>query len=217
MAIRLDDSSSKYNKRYKTTKSILTDQDIKKADVFDKALRNTIKKIENELTSAKLVDKENRKQDSLLVWYKVGSMINDFLLKNVLSKEDKGFFWDSLYGRSEIIHKGNLIHPRRNDYRTASILAKHSYAKLNAAGTWSMWREALTYSGITNDDRIFEWLVNFLAKEKLTRDKTRPILKLVGKRFKRIDTKMLSDQELDQKLNELENICEEHLAQSRLD
>ncbi|MDD3480894.1 MAG: hypothetical protein PHW75_01555 [Patescibacteria group bacterium] len=212
MAIRVNDKDSNSDrKRYKTNRGLLTEKDIKEADKFEKALRKNISEIESTLIGSGLISAGAKKQDPLMVWYEVGKKINAFLKKNKLKKEDEDFFWDSLYGKSDIIHKTNLSHPTRNDYKMASIIATYPYSKLKKGGPWALWREALTYRPIREDRRVFDWLVSLLSRLNVTRDEARPILKLVGGRFKKIDTEVLSSSELEKKLKELEEKINEVL------
>jgi len=193
--------------QYKSLKKILTPQDIKEADKFDLALNKTIKEIEGLLLKHRVVSKKKKKKDPLLVWYTVGKNINKFLKKHPIISGEESIFWDFLYGRSSIIHKGipiNKISRNRNDFRTASLLAKYPYGIVKKVGPWALWREILGYGVFLKDKRILDFIIGELIKFPSTRDNARPFLKAVAGRFKKIDSSVLNDSELSQRLSSIE-------------
>lgn len=192
---------------YKSHKPILTPHDIRKADKFDKNLTQTIRKIEKVLLGNKALLRTGTKRDPLKVWYTVGMYINEFLKENKVSGEDEDFFWEHLYGRSTLLQKGipkKKVSKTRNDFVTASLLAQYPYDQLKKVGSWALWREILTYQSISLDQRMLHWIIDELIRSPRTRDEARPLLKNVARRFKRIDTRVLSDEELYQKLGDVE-------------
>lgn len=207
MAIKITKKNSeKSSIEYKTTKKILTPKDIKKADKLDSKLERKFKEIDNILLKKGLIDNDRIKKDPLKTWYIIGKNINHFLDHNKdLTEDDKDLFWQYLYGRSNLINKKlptTKVSRSRNDFLTASILSRYPFRKVKDMGSWALWREIIGYSIFLNDKRILDWL-NVVLKKVKTRDDARPILKLVNKRFKKIDTTVLSDREL---LDILDNI-----------
>jgi len=191
---------------YKGSKKILTSLDIKKADELDLELSKTIKKLEKILLKSRILSKEKGKIDALRVWYEVGKTLNKFLADFPIEKGDEDLFWNSLYGRSFLIHKNipsQRISQQRNDFKTASLLAKHPWATIKKVGPWAMWREILAYKNIIEDERVLKWVTGELSKKPRTRDEARPFLKAIAKRFKRIDTRILNDKELSAKFREI--------------
>ena len=85
------------------------------------------------------------------------------------------------------------------------MLAKYLYSQLEKVGSWGLWREIITYRPITQDKRLLDWVINNLIDKPRTRDGARPLLKNVAKRFKRIETSILSDGELLKKLRDITN------------
>lgn len=197
---------SKETVQYKSTKKILTSQDIKEADRFDSALNQEIREIEKVLLRKKMLTPESRKSDMLGAWYLIGTRINKFLKKYKVSPEEEKLFWDNLYGRSLIISKTiptSKISKTRNDFRIASLLAHHPIAKLEKIGLWALWREIITYKAF-RDERVFNWVIKKLEQSPpKTRNEGRPFLKAVSKRLKRIETGVLSEKELIMKLSEV--------------
>jgi len=191
---------------YKSSKILLTSKDIKSADRFDEKLNKTIKKIESILLKRKIVSSRSKKKDPLQVWYIVGNQVNKFLKKHKVSKEDENLFWNYLYGRSPLIQKripSSNISQTRNDFKTASLLAQYPYKVVKKVGPWALWREILSYKSILGDERVFEWIIRKLIETPRTRDAARPFLKAVNNRFKRIDTTVLNDDELLEKLGQV--------------
>ena len=184
---------------YKTHKKILTPRDIREADKFDLFLNKEIKKIEKILIKEKVVSEKGVKKDPLRAWYIIGKHINEFLKSNYIASEDEHLFWNYLYGRSSLINKTlplTVISKNRNDFRTASLLAKYPFETIKNVGPWALWRAILGYEIFLNDKRILQFIINELIKFPRTRDKARPFLKSIYNRFKRIDTSVLNDKEL---------------------
>lgn len=192
--------------RYKGTKKILTPRDIREADRFDNALSKEIKEIEKILLKNKMLAPEAKKSNMLNVWYLIGTRINKFLKKNKVSPDEEKLFWDHLYGRSPIINKtvpSGKISRTRNDFRIASVLAHQPLNKLQKIGIWSLWREIVTYKAF-RDERVLKWVLEKIEQSlPLTRNEARPFLKAISTRLKKIDTTVLNDKELLEKLNEV--------------
>lgn len=207
MAIKVRKKSRlKETVQYKSTKKILTPQDIKEADRFDNALNEEIREIEKVLLRKKMLTPESRKSDMLGAWYLIGTRINKFLKKYSVSPEEEKLFWDNLYGRSLLISKTtptSKISKTRNDFRIASLLAHYPLTKLEKIGLWALWREIITYKAF-RDERVLNWVIKKLEQTPpKTRNEGRPFLKAVSTRLKKIDTTVLSDRELTFKLNEV--------------
>lgn len=184
---------------YKSNKKILTPQDIKEADRFDLFLNKEIKKIEKILIKEKVISEKGVKKDPLKVWYIIGKYINEFLKSKHIEREDEHLFWNYLYGRSSLINKTlplTVISKSRNDFKTASLLAKYPFKIVKNVGSWALWREILGYKIFLDDERVLNFVINELIKFPRTRDEARPLLKLIANRFKRIDTTVLNKEEI---------------------
>jgi hypothetical protein len=192
--------------QYKSSKKIITPQDIKEADRFDNALSQEIQEIEGILLKRKMLTPEARKSNMLRAWYLIGTRINEFLEKHKVSIEEEKLFWDHLYGRFSLISTNtplNRISKTRNDFRIASLLAHYPVSKLEKIGLWALWREIITYKAF-KDERVLDWVLKELERRPpKTRNEGRPLLKAVSARLKRIDTTVLSNKELIIKLEEI--------------
>jgi|SRR3989338_11680518 len=206
MVIKIMKKGAVANIQYKSTKKILTSQDIKEADRFHNDLGNEIQEIEKKLLAENLLSPKARKYEMLRAWHLIGTRINKFLGDNKVSPEEEKDFWDHLYGRFSVINKSvptSKISNTRNDFRIASLLAHHSIAKLEKIGLWALWREILTYKAF-KDERVLNWVLKKLEQSPpKTRNEGRPFLKAVSGRLKKIDTTVLSDKELVKKLDEV--------------
>lgn len=202
---------------YSGAGKILTPLDIKKADRFDLELTKTIQKLEKILLRSGALSKKGKKSDVLEVWHTVGKTINQFLNSFPLNQEDLKLFWENLYGYSRLIHKSvptTKISSTRNDFRIASLLSRYSLTMVRRVGPWASWREILSYKNIIEDNRILDWIIDELIKRPRTRDATRPLLKAVAKRFKKMDTGVLSTRELREKLKDI-NLTDNELIEAK--
>ena len=162
------------------------------------------------MLSSGILLKTGRKKDPLIVWYKIGATINNFRKKYSIKKEDEKIFWNNFY-HYNIIHKSvptTKISLARNDFRIASLLSKHPVSIIEKVGPWALWREILSYKSIMEDSRILDWLIEELFNKPMTRDEARPLLKAIAKRFKKIDTNILTDKELFKKIEESKQLIE---------
>jgi len=198
---------SKEIAEYKTQKYILTPTDIEKADRFDDDLTSVIQDIEQTLLKRGISADQRRRGEALEAWHIVGTRINEFLSRHNVEMGDETAFWRYMYGRSPIIHKGKpsgKTSGSRNDFRIACDMAKYPLAKLKRVGTWSMWREVLSISAFRRDKRVRKWAIDKLLDfPTKTKNGIRPFLKATVRRLDRIDTSVLTECELIEKLSEL--------------
>ncbi len=209
MVIKVKRGRDKNNRIiYKSTKKILTPKDIQKADRFDSNLEKMLKKLEGSLLKSGILSYSGKKKNALKVWYKIGKSINKFLKIHSIDNKDISYFWHSFYGRSKLIHKSSLSIKSglsRNDFKTASVLSNYRWETVKKVGPWAMWREIISYKCVEKDSRILKWIIKQLINKPRTRDEARPLLKAIARRFKRMDTSILSKRELFQKFNEIED------------
>lgn len=205
MTVKLRNKHKENHVRYKSSKRILTPKDIEEADEFDDKLNRSIDEIEKILLEKNILSKKSHKKDPLQAWYIIGIQINKFLKNNKVATEDENLFWENLYGRSVLINKNipsSQVSLTRNDFKTASLLARYPFEYMNKVGPWGLWREIITYK-VFQDKRILAWVIQKLIQSPRTRDQARPLLKAVANRFKRIDTTFLNKEELLIKLGEI--------------
>ena len=189
---------------YKGEKMVITVKDVEDAEKLDLELKKLLNHTEKELIKRHLLSKEGAKKDVLAVWFEVGKMLNIFLKKYQINPNEKHYFWKDLYEHNTLLHKSihkKEINESRNDYKIAYILAnKYTLDELKKAGPWAILREVFYSKNIVKDRRIINWIFKELIERPRTRNEARPFLKSVADRFKQINTKLLSDEELLVKL-----------------
>lgn len=205
MVIKLTEKTKKGIKtKYKSSKFILTPKDIKKANDFDLKLKKTIENVEQFLEKKGVLAKKNKK-NSLFIWHTIGKKIEDFMKINKIDKNEEKYFWVQFYNYSNLINKRTEYKTSlsRNDYKSAVLLSKFPLKTLEKVGPWSMWRDILIYKVLINDERLMKYVVDYLTKNKKTVHESRPFLKAINERFKKMETTLLSDSILSKKIKEI--------------
>jgi len=147
---------------------------------------------------------QSSSKDSLKLWHRKGRLINKIIKKFSILEAEKKYFWLMLNEVSEnqVPERAKKFHVQ-NDYRTSSILAGYSLQHLKKIGGWNIWREILSSQKTSEDNRVSNWIVEQILRRKLkTRDSARPLLKFIRNRLKKINTFVLTDNELYKKLGE---------------
>lgn len=139
-------------------------------------------------------------KDALGTWYKRGLLANKLIAKHKIGPEEKKFYWLMLYNASSL-KAPERSKNARNDFQAASILALYQLNDLRKVGSWGLWREVIGSTSINADERVASWVAKRIIDEKISRDNARPLLRYVRNRLKGLDTSVLSDTELHQKLN----------------
>jgi len=203
MVILLRRKGQKKPHTYKGFVMIQTRDDIKKADKFDEELSKILKITEEKLIESGALLPDGTKEDVLKVWYGIGKSLNEFIKNHHINKEEEPYFWRDLYERQTLLHDSfhkNKIGETRNDYKMATILSEYKLDDLRRIGSWALCREIFAYKSIMKDKRIFDWVIKNLIFNHYTRDEARPFLKSVASRFKKMETKFLTDKDLSIKL-----------------
>lgn len=206
MVIKIIKKSDKGSKsEYKSSKFVLTPKDIQEADAFDIELTETINRIENYLLKKGALSIDKKKLDPLLVWYTIGKKINEFIRKHKIEKAEERFFWYQFYNHSTLLHKKSLskVFITRNDFKTALLITKFSLKTIKKVGPWSMWRDILLYKVLLNDERLLKYVIDYLIRKPKTVHGSRPFLKAINERFKKMETTLLTDKELFKKIKDI--------------
>lgn len=140
------------------------------------------------------------KKDALETWYRRGLMANKLINKHKIGFDEKKFFWVMLYDAAGL-DVPERSRNARNDFQTASVLASYQLNELKKVGSWGLWREVIGSSRIIVDERVATWVAKKIIDESISRDNARPLLKYVRNRLKGLDTSVLSNFELQTKLN----------------
>lgn len=218
MAIKTSKKSLSGKVIYKSKNKILTAEEKKQADIEYSELEVMIKNVVKVLCNKGLLGGNAKKNDALVVWYMIGKELDKFLNTKRMNTDDENVFWETLYDRWPKVRVGLPILkidstrkiPRHNDFKTARELASFNLDKLKKVGSWGLWREIISYKRIYNDPRIIEWIIKELTTKPRTRDESRPLLKAISNRFKKVDTTILTQEELNSKLAEIKIIEEKN-------
>ncbi len=201
--IRRKDKPGAFN--YKSSKKILTIDDVIASDKKDQKKEQAFFVLEKYLLKNNFLSKTGIKKNPLKVWYEIGTTLNDYIKINKLLKDEEKFFWKDLYERETLLSKNihkKQISESRNDYKIATFLSsKYLYKELESLGSWALVREIFSYKSITNDKRLINLVINKLIKNPSTRNGARPFIKEVSNKFKLMDTTILTDKELETKFN----------------
>jgi hypothetical protein len=82
-------------------------------------------------------------------------------------------------------------------------MAERDWSEVQEVGNWSIWRDLFDNSKLLEDERVFDWVVDAIKALKLGHKELRPFIHAVRRRLKKIDTSILTTEELFLKLNEV--------------
>ncbi|MCK4481616.1 hypothetical protein KAU55_00205 [Candidatus Bathyarchaeota archaeon] len=198
-------------KVYKT-RGFMSSEDKQVADNLDDFLQREVPKMEERIEQMELLNFKS-KPGAIKLWYSVGKE-----LKSLWDRAKKSFnlpdtqlpiFLKAVYDHSDKIRPGS---GRSERFRNAHfyycfIMASYSWKKVEAAGNWRAWVEFLDSKRIRNDLRIVEWFASRYAKEssKAKSKCFRKITRAIRNEFKEIDTTVLEQNELFQRLDSILN------------
>lgn len=97
----------------------------------------------------------------------------------------------------------NRVHPARNDFKTASLMAKYPFQIVKDVGPWSVWRGLLGYKTLSNDKRLVDFSINKLIEFHRKRDEAWAFLRALSDSFRKIDTTVLKDDEIKERIDRI--------------
>jgi len=196
MAIKIKRGS---NFVYRAYSGFLSTEEKKRADKIYSESKKELEGLYEELSKKKI-------KDILERWYKIGKLIRKLLDKFDIKENERKYFWVMMYdiGKEKTPDHIKKFSLGRNDFRLAYIMTEYSLEQLKKVGSWSLWREIVGSEKINKDERVARWVADILINDPniKTRDDARPLLKKVRNRLKHLETKILSDKELINKLEE---------------
>jgi hypothetical protein len=180
------------------------------AEALDLFIEESMRRIEEEMQKAELLDLKNR-PGVLRLWYEVGKRLSFVETTNLVSAQDRQYIWRALYD-----HAGSLspsIDPPtrasspRNHFRYCYLLASKfpDFEYVEGAGDWRSWIDLLDSPTIQNDERIVEWIASkYSASNYSDPNWLRTLINAIRSEFPALgastDTTVLSQPELDQRL-----------------
>jgi hypothetical protein len=208
----------KYNvKVYKTTRGkLVTDEDKKKAEKLDAILANKMKQIEKEMENEGLLCIKGKKGRVLELWFEVGKRLDFVMDTSIIAAEDREFVWRALYDHAGKLAPGPLTERAKRDPATSHFsycykLARFDWTFINMAGDWTSWSEFFDRKETKNDQRIIEWLGKKCIENNIASRQNwlRPLTKMIHSEFENKDTTIFSVEELNYKLDKIQNEIKE--------
>ncbi|WP_420182102.1 hypothetical protein ACNO8S_13655 [Haloarcula sp. KBTZ06] len=197
-----------YRETYRTDKH-LTDEARAQAEELDALLESRMKAIEQEMESEGLLKLVNS-SGVIQLWYEVGQRLDFVFDPSVVSPEDREDVLRALYDHTAKLWPGEEI-PRRANRATENHfwycyqLAQYEWELVEQAGNWTIWVEFFDTELMQKDERIIRWLAEVQeqfdpsARQNWVREINRELRNV----FESIDTRILSDEELREELNEV--------------
>lgn len=208
MAILVKSSDGK---SYISSTGLVTNEEKERADKIDRDLSKKINNLERSFLDRKLITKTAVKKDALRIWYEFGLLLYSIAEKyHILGTTDEIYYWQAIYDYvSPLIQKKHppkkSKDPLSNHFRLCAYMSRMDWGTVKNVGNWSVWRDILDNSLVLYDQRVFNFIVSNIKNKKLGHKEIRPFLHQTRRRLKKIDTKILNDEELTEKLDGLIN------------
>lgn len=188
----------------RSSSEILSDELQKKATDLDVYLMEKIPEIEQELITLGLLGKNVPKDQSkqgrgnVLLWHALGTRFDELCETNRINgRTHRRWLWEAIeniYATQRIIRSARgrgRIH-FEYCYRLSKFPLEFA-DQLN----WSEWSYFFDSRTVREEPRVDKWLFFLIEKkEKITRKKFRQFVQHLNKRTKKLDTSVLSDEEL---------------------
>jgi len=199
---------------YKSEKGFLDEEEIEQAEKMAKALDKEFTNFEKKMKKLGKI-KQNKKKDVIFIWYNLGKLIRKYITKYEIKTETLGIneFWRALYDFSPTTIINNFPNRSKsltqNHFYLCYLISEFDWNFVKKVGNWAIWREIFDNKQILKDEkkRVLIWVANKISffKKNGIKDhkKIRPFLYAVSKRIKNLETRVLSDQELINKLEEI--------------
>lgn len=188
---------------YESKSGLMNKKEITKAEKIYKDLTTKLSRIENKLSKEK---------SALKKWHLVGNVLKKLVRKYRLEElNEYGTFWISIYDYVPKLLQKNIIPKRsmnwkQNHFYQCMQMSKYNWKTVVSVGNWSIWREMFDNKKIIEDNRILSWVIEKLKKfkkYKLGHKDIRPFLYAISNRLKKIDTSVLTQEELYYKLDQI--------------
>jgi len=198
-------------KIYFSNSGIVTEKDKKIADKLDEELKKGIKKLATEFLEKKMITKTGRKENALMVWFQLGKFLLNLAKKyKMFGTNEEVYYWEAVYDH---LPKEIQRAPRpkrfkeltKNAYRKAALMAQYPWSVIYKVGKWAVWNDILDNPKLLNDKRILDWVISKIIKRRAGHKEIRNFLYAVSRRLHKIDTSVLSSNELKSKLAEVDS------------
>lgn len=221
---------TRFEVHYKSARGAVTAIDKDLANRNDAEIEQRFREIEAEFEKRNLLELKKTHR-VIKLWWELGRRL-DFLEKMAVGDErDRIWLWRACYdhcGKLNPSREGKLsVRARQrlknSHFRYAVLLGRLDWETVEAIGLWDSWSGMCDSECFQNDDRFVDWLreraheprspVARILAAKKHQDLFRALAKQVRQRFKKMDTRVLTNHEL---FAELDRVAEVALHNMKL-
>jgi hypothetical protein len=192
--------------------SLIDPSEVKTADAVDRFLKTRIPQTERMLAGQGLSALRGKREGAAKFWYSVGVELRKLWAEvqkkfKVPDTELDLFLW-AVNDHAKLFKVKTPPEPKRSLLHHAYSMAQFPEETVERVGTWTEWIRLLDYKRAKADKRIMEWFADRAITSQPPNGCTRKkwfgtLMKATTTRFERIDTTILTKDELYQKLDDL--------------
>lgn len=189
---------------------LITDEEKKKAEEFDRFLSEKMKEIEREMEDSGFLALKGKKGKVHRLWYEVGKRLEFVMDTSIVDAEDREFVWRAIYDHAGKLAPGPLTERVKRDPETSHFsycykLSRFPWEFVDSAGDWTSWSEFFDRKETKNDPRIIEWLGKKARASNVSgrQNWLRPLTKAIHNEFEKRDTTVFSPGELYERLEKI--------------
>jgi len=192
--------------------SLIDPSEVKTADAVDRFLRKRIPQTERMLAGQGLSALRGKREDAVKFWYSVGVELRKLWAEvqekfKVPDTELDLFLW-AVNDHAKLFKVRTPPEPTRSLLYHAYSMAQFPEETVERVGTWTEWIRLLDYKRAKADKRLVEWFADRAITSQPPDGCTSgkwfgTLMKAMTTRFERIDTTVLTKDELYQKLDDL--------------
>ncbi len=189
---------------------VITNAEKEKAEKLSAELKKSFSNLEVDFIRRGLLTNSGTKKDALQIWYEIGEILNFALDKyKIRGSVDEPYFWQSIYDyTSKRIQKNpppkRSQEWKRNHFRLCAKMAERKWEDVKEVGSWSVWRDLFDNNKILEDDRVLNLVVEKIKELHKGHKELRPFIHGIRRGLKRVDTSVLSNKELKNKLDKID-------------
>lgn len=188
---------------------VITDSEKKRAENLSAELKKSLSFMDEDFIKRGFLTKRGVKKEALLIWYEIGKVLNEKIDKYKLrGSVEEPYFWQSIYDYiSKRIQKNpppkRSFEWKRNHFRLCAKMAERKWEDVKTVGPWSVWRDLFDNNKILEDDRVLNIVVEKIKEMNKGHKELRPFIHAIRRELKKVDTSVLSDEEIEKKLNKI--------------
>jgi len=197
---------------YASKGSLIDPSEVKTADAVDRFLRKRIPQTEHMLAGQGLSALKGKREGAVKFWYSVGVELRKLRVEvqkkfEVPDTELDLFLW-AVNDHAKLFKVKTPPEPTRSLLYHAYSMAQFPEETVKRVGTWTEWIRLLDSKRARADKRIVEWFADRAITSQPPDGCTRKkwfgtLMNAITARFERIDTTVLTRDELYQKLDDL--------------